>query len=194
MGDVIVDLGEQLPARLGATVHKLIALKSVFLSISTFILALTFFCVVVLRYILYSDLFAYEEWLLPLCFWMFFLGSAIGTYEDTQIKADILESWITNRTIMWWRKVLLTTIELIITIFLVYWAVLMMIDEISAYPQWQATIALRIPFAVPRFGIFLGLAFMAFYSALHLYVLLKLGIQGFTEISVQRELQKGQEQ
>jgi len=171
----MVELSDQLPPALGRTVRRMIAVKSVFLSISTFILALTFFLVVVLRYILHSDLFAYEEWLLPLCFWMFFLGSAVGTYEDSQIKADILESWIKNPKVIWWRKVTLTVIELIITLFLVYWAVLMLADELAAYPQWQATIALRIPFAVPRFGMFVGLSFMAFYSALHLYVLLTLG-------------------
>ena len=74
----------------------MLRLKSAFLMVSTFIMALTFFMVVVIRYGFQGDLFAYEEWLLPICFWMYFLGSAIGTYEDTQIKADVLESWFTN--------------------------------------------------------------------------------------------------
>nr|WP_317054403.1 TRAP transporter small permease [Roseovarius sp. W115] len=156
-------------------------IKSFFLIISTFILALTFFLVVVFRYILESDLFAYEEWLLPMCFWLFFLGSAVGTYDDTQIKADILEEWFKNPRAIWMRRVILTAIELIITIFLVYWAVLMLRDELASYPQWQTTIALRIPFFVPRLGIFVGLVFMALYSALHLYVLLKLGVDAFAK-------------
>lgn len=171
----MIDLADQLPPKLGITVKRLLRIKSAFLILSTFILALTFFLVVVFRYILESDLFAYEEWLLPMCFWLFFLGSAIGTYDDTQIKADILEEWFKNPRTIWLRRVILTAIELVITIFLVYWAVLMLRDEITSYPQWQSTIALRIPFFVPRLGIFIGLAFMAFYSALHLYVLLKMG-------------------
>lgn len=170
-----MELSDHLPAKLGATVQWLLRLKSAFLMLSTFILALTFFMVVVLRYVLETDLFAYEEWLMPLCFWMFFLGSALGTYEDSQIKADILESWIKNVRVIWWRKVILTAFELIVTCFLVYYAVEMLIDEINDYPKWQSTIALRIPFFVPRFGMFLGFLFMAFYSALHLYVLLKFG-------------------
>ncbi|WP_299506092.1 TRAP transporter small permease [uncultured Roseobacter sp.] len=156
-------------------------IKSFFLILSTFILALTFFMVVVFRYILESDLFAYEEWLLPMCFWLFFLGSAVGTYDDTQIKADILEEWFKNPRAIWMRRVILTAIELFITIFLVYWAVLMLRDELASYPQWQTTIALRIPFFVPRLGIFVGLVFMALYSALHLYVLLKLGVDAFAK-------------
>lgn len=170
------ELADQLPANLGRTVRRLLQLKSFFLMVSTFVLALTFCLVVVLRYVLESDLFAYEEWLLPICFWLFFLGSAVGTYEDTQIKADILDGWIKNIRVIWWRKVIITTFELIVTCFLIYYAIEMLVDEINDYPRWQTTIALRIPFFIPRFGIFLGFVFMAFYSALHLYILLKLGI------------------
>ncbi|MEM7544997.1 MAG: TRAP transporter small permease subunit [Pseudomonadota bacterium] len=176
----MVELADQLPPRLGQTVRWLLQLKSVFLMLSTFVLALTFFMVVVLRYVLETDLFAYEEWLMPLCFWLLFLGSAVGTCEDSQIKADILESWIRNVRMIWWRKVALTTFELIVTCFLIYYAVEMLIDEINDYPNWQSTIALRIPFFVPRFGIFVGFTFMAFYSALHLYVLMKLGTEAVT--------------
>ncbi|WP_299083122.1 TRAP transporter small permease [uncultured Ruegeria sp.] len=174
----MIELADQLPPKLGQTVRRLIKIKSAFLMLSTFILALTFFMVVLLRYVLKSDLFAYEEWLMPMCFWLFFLGSAVGTYEDSQIKADILESWLTNPTIVWWRKVIITSVELVVTCFLIYWAILMLRDEIASYPQWQTTIALRIPFFVPRLGIFVGFSFMAFYSALHLYVLLKFRTAG----------------
>ena len=177
----MVELADHLPPKLGATVRWLLKIKSAFLMVSTFILALTFFLVVVLRYGLETDLFAYEEWLLPLCFWLFFLGSAVGTYEDSQIKADILESRFKNPRFIWWRKVALTSFELIVTLFLVYYAIEMLIDEIETYPNWQATIALRIPFFVPRFGIFLGFVFMALYSALHLYVLLALGTRAIAD-------------
>jgi TRAP-type transport system small permease protein len=178
----MTELADYLPRRLGATVKTMIRIKSVFLSISTLILALTFFFVVVSRYILHSDLFAYEEWLLPMCFWLFFLGSAVGTYEDSHIKADILESYIKNPRTIWFRKAALGTIELVVSAVLVYWAILMIYDEVSSYPQWQTTIALRIPFFIPRMGILVGFSFMTFYSALHLYVLLRFG-PAFLEMS-----------
>lgn len=174
----MTEMTDHLGEGLARTVKLLIRIKSYYLIFSTLVLALTFFLVVIFRYILHMDLFAYEEWLLPICFWMFFMGSAVGTYQNTQIKADILENYISNERIKWLRKVSIAAIELIITLFIVYWATLMLIDEFASYPQWQSTIALRIPFAVPRVGIWLGLVFMAFYSALHLYVYLKVGYQG----------------
>ena len=66
--------------------------------------------------------------------------------------------------------------ETFIALAVVYWAYLMIEREVLSYPFWQKTIALKIPFFVPRLGIFLGFVFMALYSLLHLYVLLRFGV------------------
>lgn len=52
--------------------------------------------------------------------------------------------------------------------------VLMILDEIASLPNWTTTIALKIPFMIPRMAIVVGFAFMSFYSGLRLYVLIKL--------------------
>ena len=136
---------------------------------------LTFGFVVIARYGFSADLFAYEEWLLIICFWMFFMASAMGTYDKSHVTADLLGFMITDVKKLWLRNVIVEIIELFVTICIVYWSYLMLSDEISYYPNWQTTIALKIPFLVPRFGIFFGFLLMAVYSALHLYVLLKKG-------------------
>ena len=79
------------------------------------------------------------------------------------------------------RSLIVATIELIVSLAVIYWAVLMIWDEFAAYPYWQATIALKIPFVVPRFAVLVGFIFMSFYSALRIYVLLKLGPAGFND-------------
>jgi TRAP-type C4-dicarboxylate transport system permease small subunit len=136
-------------------------------------MAATFFCVVILRYGFQADLFAYNEWLLIICFWLYFMGGALGTYDGSHINADLLSHVVDSPRFNWARRVLVVTIELVIGIVIVYWAVLMIYDEIISYPSWQTTVALKIPFLVPRAAILLGFILMAFYSALHLYVLLK---------------------
>ena len=57
----------------------------------------------------------------------------------------------------------------------------MIADEIAAYPGWKTTIALKIPFIVPRFGIFVGFVFMAFYSALSIFLMLRVGPERYAE-------------
>ena len=162
-------------------IRALVLVKSILVAVTLPILPITFFLVVIFRYILESDLFAYEEWLMPICFWVFFLGSALGTYYDKQINADLLDTITENQKLQWIQKIVIQVIELVITLILVYYAWLMIADEISDYPGWKTTIALKIPFIVPRIGIFVGFAFMAFYSSLSIYLMLRAGPERYAE-------------
>lgn len=173
--DKVTGLVEHIPTPLRRPVRVLLAVKSAFVSVASLIMAATFLCVVILRYIFHADLFAYEEWLLIICFWLYFMASALGTYENSHVNADLLDYLTDNPRLNWLRAVVVCCIELLVTAVCVYWAVLMVRDEISSYPYWQSTIALKIPFLVPRIGILVGFILMAFYSALRLYVLLHLG-------------------
>ena len=166
-------LSGRLPPRLDRLVDGMIAAKGVFLIIACLVMAFTFLFVVVLRYGFGADLFAYEEWLLIICFWLYFIGGAVGTFEQTHVSADLLSYVIKDRRLTKARLVFVNVIEFLVCLAVIYWAVLMLLDEIAAYPRWQTTIALQIPFVVPRVGILVGFAFMAFYSALHLSVLLR---------------------
>lgn len=139
------------------------------------IMALTFFCVVILRYGFDADLFAYEEWLMTIAFWMFFMASAVATHNNVHINADILGIVLKRPKTIWLRAIAVKVIELLILVYLSYLAVYMVYEEIIVYPMWQMTIALKIPFAVPRLGIAIGILMMTFYTILYLYLLLKDG-------------------
>ena len=169
----MTELVDQLPRALQGPVRGLLAFKTVFVVIACLIMAGTFFFVVIVRYGFEGDLFAYNEWLLMVCFWLFFMGGALGTYEGSHINADLLDYLTEDQRLRWLRKLVVTVIEVVVSIALVYWAVLMIYDEIESYPNWTVTPALKIPFLIPRVGILVGLLMMSFYSALHLYALIK---------------------
>ena len=173
-----MELVDHIPKPLQHPVRILLAIKAKLVCIASLIMAFTFLFVVILRYGLNADLFAYEEWLLIICFWLYFLASALGTYENSHVNADLLEHFISDPRLKWIRLLVVSVIELIVSIAVVYWAILMIQDEIDAYPYWQSTIALKIPFLVPRAAVVVGFSFMTFYSALRLYVLIKLGPDG----------------
>jgi TRAP-type C4-dicarboxylate transport system permease small subunit len=166
---------DNLPAGLRRFVLAMVKIKTTMVVMLLPILPATFFGVVFFRYILEKDLFAYEEWLLLICFWIFFLSSALGTFYGKQINADLLDTVTDNHKFMWLRKIAVTIIELVITLIILYWAWLMLANEISDYPRWKTTIALKIPFFVPRLGIFVGFFFMSLYSALSLYLICRAG-------------------
>ena len=178
----MIEIRDHLPAGFAKIVDLMVRIKTLVIVITLPVLPITFFLVVFLRYVLEKDLFAYEEWLLMICCWMYFLGSALGTYYDTQINADLMANLTKNPFFLWFRKVSITLVELVITLVILYWGILMLGDELGMYPRWKTTIALKIPFIVPRIGIVVGLFFMAFYSALHLFVLVKLGAKKYSEV------------
>ena len=142
-------------------------------------MGITFFLVVVVRYWFEADLFAYEEWLLIICFWLYFLAAGIGTWEGSHVSADLLNFSIHDPVKRRIRVMIITSIELIVTLVLFYWATLMVLDELRDYPNFQSTIALRIPFIVPRLAIFFGFGLMAFYSALRLWIFIRLPVDAF---------------
>jgi len=157
-----------LPHPILRVVDKLLAIKRFFLVVASLVLSLVFLFVVVLRYLFQADLFAYEEWVLMLAFWLYFLGAAMGSYENSHVKADFLLSLITNLRIKWLFVNLTLLIEVAVGAVLTYWGWLMLEEELVAYPDWQRTTALSLPFAIPKLGIFLGFLLMTFYAFLHL--------------------------
>ena len=171
----MTDLSEQLSPRLAPPIARLIktmiAIKTAMLVAGCLIMATTFFLVVIFRYGFNEDLFAYEEWLLVICFWMYFAGAAIGTFEKNHVTADLLSYVIKDPKLVWIRSVIVNGIEVIVLCALTYWSILMLLDEIDSYPRWRATIALGIPFFVPRLAMLFGFGCMLFYSLLHLALL-----------------------
>lgn len=164
-----------LPSQLDRFVRFMLSIKKIVLVISSLVMACTFFLVVIMRYIFEADLFAYEEWILVIAFWMYFIGGAVGSYENSHIKADFLLTILKTARAKWLLINTTLLLELIICSVLTYWAFLMIQEEITAYPEWQRTSALQIPFIAPRMSIFIGLFFMAFYTFLHLYSGLRSG-------------------
>lgn len=169
----MTSLATHYPKWLNKPLHGVMKLMNFIIIASGIIMALTFFFVVVLRYGFGADLFAYEEWLMIIAFWMFFLGSAVATHDRQHVNADIVGFMITHPRLLYYRALLVEILEMIITLFIVYWGYLMIEESILAYPNWQQTVALKIPFLLPRLGIFLGFVMMAVYTALHLYVLIR---------------------
>jgi TRAP-type C4-dicarboxylate transport system permease small subunit len=158
-----------IPKPLNDLVTFMIEIKKYILVVFSLIVSLVFFFVVILRYWFQADLFAYEEWVLMFAFWVYFLGGAVGTHENTHVKADFLLSIVDNPHTKWIITNCIHCTEFIICVFLVYFGWLTLQEEIVLYPDWQRTSGLQLPFFIPKLGIFVGFLLMCFYSLLHLY-------------------------
>lgn len=164
----MAQMTEILPKALGWPLAGALRLMRWIVIFSGLLMAFTFFMVVIIRYGFSGDLFAYEEWLLAVCFWGFFAGSALASERGDHINADILGIVIKNPRVRWWRRLAVLTIELAVTVIVVYWGYLMLAEELGKYPIWKMTPALKIPYFAWRLSIVMGFVFMAIFSLIYL--------------------------
>ena len=102
------------------------------------------------------------------------LASLASAYQQ-HINADILGIVIQNPKAIWWRGFIVLSIELIVTLFLVYACYVSLLDDFS-FPRLRATPVLRIPFVTWRIAIAVAFAFMAMFAAAYLYVHIRKGL------------------
>ena len=166
---------DDIPRGLHPPLRVMLALQKVLLVSASLAMAIVFFVVVILRYGFEGDLFAYEEWVLMIAFWLYFIGGAQGSFDNTHIKADFMAAMVSSAHKRWLLANLTLALELLALVVMCWWGLEMVLEDVAEYPNWPKTVAWKIPFVVPRFGIFLGFVLMAVYTALHLYVSVRRG-------------------
>lgn len=109
------------------------------------------------------SLYGYDEIILILAFWLYFMGASQGSYEDSQIKADILFAFLKSPKAKSNVALSSTLLTIIINGVFLVWGFQFFFWTVQTGTM---TTALRIPVAVPQSGIFLGLALMFLYHCI----------------------------
>lgn len=161
------EIAERVPQVLGAPLRAALRFMHLFVAAGGMLMAFTFLAVVIIRYGFAGNLFAYEEWLLAISFWTFFLGAALAAERKSHVNADILGVILGNSKLAWWRGILVYLIEILFGAYIVYWCYLAVESEILAYPLWERTTALKIPAVVPRTAIMVGFFFMTLFNSIY---------------------------
>lgn len=170
-----IHITDELPAFIGKPMNWMLFLMKAIVTVSGFLMAITFGLVVVIRYGFGGDLFAYEEWLLAASIIGFFAGAVLASERKMHINADILGIVIQNPRTIWWRGFIVLSVELFVTVFIVYACYVSLMDDFS-FPRLRATPVLRIPFVTWRIAIMIAFGFMATFSAAYLYVHIRQGL------------------
>jgi TRAP-type C4-dicarboxylate transport system permease small subunit len=170
-----IKVTDELPRFIGFPMHCISIAMMGIVMFSGFLMALTFGAVVVVRYGFGGDLFAYEEWLLAISIVGFFAGAVLASERQLHINADILGMVIDNPRMIWWRSFAVLSIELLVTLFLVYACYVSLLDDFS-FPRLRATTVLRIPFVSWRMAIMVAFTFMSMFTAAYLYVHIRKGL------------------
>lgn len=129
------------------------------------IVALGQFVQVITRYVLQIPVMGLEETMLYPTIWLYVLGAVNASRENTHIRANVLEIWLTTdrqHTIL---AIIGEVISLIVGLWLLSWAW----DYTRyAWRVWKESPTLYIPTFYSDVALVIGLGLMMIYTAWHL--------------------------
>lgn len=130
------------------------------------IVALGQFVQVITRYVLQVPLMGLEETMLYPTLWLYILGSLNASRENTHIRANVLEIFITTNRAHTILAIVGEIISLIVGLWLLSWA-----WEYTQYAWrvWRESPTLYIPTFYSDIALLIGLGLMMVYTAWHLW-------------------------
>lgn len=130
------------------------------------IVALGQFVQVITRYVLQVPLMGLEETMLYPTLWLYILGSVNASRENTHIRANVLEIFITTNRAHTILAIVGEIISLIVGLWLLSWA-----WEYTQYAwrAWRESPTLYIPTFYSDIALLIGLGLMMVYTAWHLW-------------------------
>ncbi|MFO7759656.1 MAG: TRAP transporter small permease subunit [Roseovarius sp.] len=130
------------------------------------VVALGQFAQVITRYVLQVPVMGLEETMLYPTLWLYVLGSVNASRENTHIRANVLEIFITTERAHTILAIVGEIISLIVGLWLLSWA-----WEYTRYAWrvWRESPTLYIPTFYADIALLAGLGLMMIYTAWHLW-------------------------
>lgn len=135
------------------------------LVVSSCLVTLITFAAVITR-ALNINFLGYEEILIICAFWLYMLGTAYGSFEDSHIKADVIVVMMPEGLAKSLIAIIRNALSMILGFIFFLWAFQLFqwtIEMGNKTPVW------RIPMTVSQSSLLFGLTFATFYNAVYLY-------------------------
>ncbi len=137
-------------------------LMSAILIASSGCLVIVIAIAVFMRYVMNSVFYGSEDLLVVLAIWLYWIGGAYGSFEDSHISADMTNLFIRNDKIRHYYKIIVRAVTAVLTAVFAYWS----ISEyaIGNIMSGALTTTLRIPKVTSQIAMTIGLCLMFLYS------------------------------
>ena len=135
------------------------------LVVSACLVTLITFAAVIARAMNVNSL-GYEEILIICAFWLYMLGAAYGSYENSHITADIIVVMMPEGLKKSLIALLRNILTLVLGVIFLLWALQLFqwtVEMQSKTPVW------RIPVTVAQSSLLFGLSIVTFYNIVYLY-------------------------
>jgi TRAP-type C4-dicarboxylate transport system permease small subunit len=122
------------------------------------------FVQVTTRYIFKIPVMGLEEVLVYFALWLYVLGSVNASREGTQITANVLDAFLTRERSRLAIRLVGDVVGLVVALWLTYWA---WDYFLYAWRMWKLSPTRYIPTFYAECSLFIGLALMTIYGAVH---------------------------
>lgn len=116
------------------------------------------------RYLFQGNFYGSDEIILLFAFWLYFMGAAYGSYEDSHIKADLINIYVKNIRLKDSINLFALFITIVVNLIILTWAWHFFMWGLERMPL---STGLKIPMVIPQSSVFFGMLFMAFYHIFH---------------------------
>ena len=106
----------------------------------------------------------YEELLIMMAFWLYMVGTSHGSYENSQIRADIFEVMLRESSGKDIIRIVREIVTVVLSFWLLYWAWNLILYAIGV---GSVTSVYRIPMVIGYTSIFVGIGFFTFYHTVY---------------------------
>lgn len=118
-----------------------------------------------MRYILHKDFYGSEELILLAAFWMYYIGSAVATYEDSHISADLIRSSLKSEKALAVQKFLVTIVSLFLFLILSKWSYDFIMWSID---KGATTAVYKFPMVYSQASLLFTFVLSSIYTVMHL--------------------------
>ena len=119
---------------------------------------------VVLRYVFKGNFYGSDEVIMLFAFWLYFMGAVYGSYENSHIKADLLNVYIKNMRKKDAVALLGQFLAIVVNTIVLVWAIRYFGSEIA---KGGLSTGLKIPLVIPKSAVFFGFLLMEFYHVVY---------------------------
>ncbi len=118
-----------------------------------------------MRYIFQSDLYGIEEIIILMAIWLYFIGGAYGSYENSHISADMVSHYIDNESLKKIIRLAAAVVTLICTAIFSKWSLDWLAFSLRIN---DSSVSLHLPMIAYRLPIALCFILSFFYGLYHL--------------------------
>ena len=151
-----------------------VTMKTIIISVTT-MCTLIMTLQVIVRYVFQISISGLDELAGHTAVWLYLIGSAYGTFDRSQIKADMLHLLIKNQRILDGMRVITSGISVVVCGYLAVWS--------FQYAQWsilkhEATPTLQIPTVIFQISFLVGAVLMVIYFVAEMTDQIRLCLRG----------------